>query len=240
MKFTYLLVDLCTIILPLLFSFHPRIGFYKLFRPFFFANLITASFFLAWDVLFTKLGVWGFNGHYIVGIRFFGIPLEEFLFFICIPFACIFTYHCATLFLRIHWRPSVENRFTLVLSFLFLVVGISNLGRAYTAAVFLSAGILILFLKCVAGANWLSSFFIVGAALIVPFCIVNGILTGWGLQAPVVWYDDTQNLGRRLHTIPIEDFVYGMELVMVNLFLFKKFENNAHKTAGLFVNPVLK
>ena len=55
---------------------------------------------------------------------------------------------------------------------------------------------------------------------------MNGILTGTGLQQPVVWYNNNQNLAIRLLTIPIEDVFYGFELILLNIFLYEYFKSN--------------
>lgn len=44
---------------------------------------------------------------------------------------------------------------------------------------------------------------------LIPFFVVNGVLTGTGIQGPVVWYDNTHNLEIRLLTIPVEDIGYA-------------------------------
>ena len=57
MKFLYLLVDFFAVIIPLLFSFHPKIKFYKTWKAFFVANIAVAAIFITWDAVFTHLGV---------------------------------------------------------------------------------------------------------------------------------------------------------------------------------------
>jgi lycopene cyclase domain-containing protein len=70
--------------------------------------------------------------------------------------------------------------------------------------------------------------FTVYLLLLIPFFIVNGILTGTGLEEPVVWYNDEENLGIRLLTIPVEDVVYGFELFLLTVFFFEKIDPLFH------------
>jgi lycopene cyclase domain-containing protein len=216
-------VNFFTAIVPLLFSFNPKLNFYKKFKSFLPANIIAAVLFICWDILFTKMGVWGFNEKNVLGIYFFNLPIEEILFFICIPFACVFTYHCLNKFYKINWKPATENIFVLSFSALLLFIGIYFHSNLYTSCTFISLGILLLVLKYFAKINWLAKLVIIYPVLLIPFFIVNGILTGSGLQEPVVWYNNSENLGIRLITIPVEDIFYGFELILLNIFLYEYF-----------------
>jgi lycopene cyclase domain-containing protein len=51
---------------------------------------------------------------------------------------------------------------------------------------------------------------------------VNGILTGTGLEAPIVWYNDNHNLGIRILTIPVEDSIYGFELLLLTVWRYDR------------------
>ena len=82
---------------------------------------------------------------------------------------------------------------------------------------------LLMYLKFIVHVNWLHRFYFTFLILLIPFCIVNGILTGTGIEQPVVWYDHSQIIGIRLLTIPIEDVFYGMLLQLLNIAFYEYF-----------------
>jgi len=228
MKFLYLIIDLLTILIPFLFSFHSKLQFHKMWKPFFLSNSIVSVLFVIWDIYFVRRGIWGFNNHYILGVYVFNLPIEEIFFFICIPYACLFTYHCLNLFFQCKWEEKFEKIFILILSAALLSIGCIYFHKLYTCCSFISLGILILFLKYFANVNWLTNFMTVYTMLVVPFLLVNGVLTGTGIEHPVVWYNNAEIIGVRVFTIPVEDFIYGIELLLVNIFFYEFFKFYFH------------
>ena len=92
MKFTYLLINFLTIFFPIVLSFDKRVQFFKSWKFIFPGLFITGLLFLLWDYVFTIYGVWSFNPDYVIGVYMLNLPLEEILFFVTVPFACIFIY----------------------------------------------------------------------------------------------------------------------------------------------------
>jgi lycopene cyclase domain-containing protein len=223
MKFTYLLIDLLAAAIPFLFSFHPAIKFYKHFRAFFSANFISAVCFIIWDIIFTSKGVWGFNEKFTLGIKIYNLPLEEIFFFICIPFACVFTYQCLASIFKKNWNTDREQRITLFIVIFFLATGIWFWKRAYTATTFISFSLLLFLARFVFRQEWVGNLYRAWLILLLPFFIVNGVLTGTGLSSPVVWYNDSETIGIRILTIPIEDIIYGFELLLMTVFFYELF-----------------
>jgi lycopene cyclase domain-containing protein len=220
--YTYLLVDFFCFIFPFLFSFHPLFKFYKTWRAFIPASLLTAVFFIVWDSLFTHLGVWWFNPNYTLPHRFFGLPLEEILFFMCIPYACTFTYFCVKLYVKLPAiHKSVRLVFMIIIAFL-LLIGLFNLQKLYTSVTFILLSLTLTFLL-VKKVDFLTNF-LLSFILILPFFFLsNGVLTGSFIQEPVVSYNSLHNLGIRLFTIPFEDTFYGMLLLVLNVGLYEWF-----------------
>ena len=71
-------------------------------------------------------------------------------------------------------------------------------------------------------SEYLNHFFIAYLVIyLFPFIIVNGILTGSGINEPVVWYNNLENLDIRIFTIPVEDFVYGLLLYLMNVTVYE-------------------
>lgn len=220
---TYLWVNLGAALVPLLFSFHPRLRFDRTWGAFWPANLLAGVVFIAWDVLYTAWGVWGFNPLHLSGLHLFGLPLEEWLFFVCIPYACLYTYHCLKILVPRDLLAPAVPAITWTLVATLSLTALLYPGRIYTSVTFaLTAAFLLLHLK-VWRSPYLGRFYLGYLAIIPPFLLVNGILTGSFIAEEVVWYDDSQNLGIRCFTIPVEDFFYGMLLLLLNTTLYERF-----------------
>lgn len=225
-QYTYLAINFFTIIICFIFSFHPKIKFNRHFRAFIMASVLVASVFIAWDVWFTANGVWWFNDRYLIGIRLFGLPLEELLFFICIPFSCVFTYHCLDRFFKLDWNVSIEKIFVIVSAVVCFIIAYLFKDRIYTLVTFTTTGASLLILYFVLKARWIGKASFVYLILMPGFFAVNGILTGTGLESPIVNYNSGDFIGFRMLTIPVEDTVYGYEMILWNLFFFYKFKKN--------------
>ena len=221
MKYTYLLINLATIFFPVVLSFDKRVAFAKSWKFIWPGMAITGLIFLFWDVLFTIHGVWSFNDQYIVGIKFWGLPLEEVLFFLTVPFACIFIYACLDHYVKWQISKDVSRSISglFILASTFILMG--NFNRLYTAVTFSLLAIILLLLLFVFKTDWLSRFYLAFLVSLLPFYIVNGLLT----SIPVVLYNDEQNLGFRVGTIPFEDHFYSMALLLMNVGFFEYFKN---------------
>ena len=92
MKYEYFIVLIVTIAVPLIKSFSREINFYKPLKRFFVSISIPSVIFVIIDAVAVKRNLWTFNEVYVTGIYFFGLPVEEILFFLVIPFSCIFTW----------------------------------------------------------------------------------------------------------------------------------------------------
>ncbi|MEQ8547279.1 MAG: lycopene cyclase domain-containing protein [Cyclobacteriaceae bacterium] len=229
MTWLYLAINVFTISFPLVRSFEKRIEYYKKWYALFPAIIITGTFFIVWDVIFTRNGVWGFNDDYLVGLRIFHLPIEEWLFFVTVPFASVFIYECLGYFF-----PNISNSkllfpIIIVFGFLLMVLSIINRDQAYTFWCFLFTGIFLIFLSYFKPV-WLMKFFISYIIHLVPFLLVNGILTGAFTKEPIVWYNDMENFGVRIFTIPIEDTIYALLLLLMNIALYELFQEKFKQT----------
>jgi len=223
LQYTYLLINFFTIIICFIFSFHPKIKFNRHFIAFIKSAFLVGFVFILWDIWFTKNGVWWFNYRYLIGIKISELPIEEIMFFICIPFSCVFTYYCLDKFFKLDWKPKSEKIFVVISSILFLGIALYYHDRIYTFITFLSTAISLIILYFVLKINWIGKASFIYLILMPGFLAVNGILTGTGLDSPIVNYNPENFIGFRILTIPVEDIFYGYEMILWNLFFFYKF-----------------
>ncbi len=210
-KGLYLLLDGLTLFFPLVLSFDQRVHFFSKWRSVFFASLIVAIPFLIWDIIFTENGFWGFNADYLVGLNIYNLPIEEVLFFFVVPFACAFIYECCKYYFRSTSFKFLNRILFFVIPLYALILSLLEPTGWYTLSVVISSGI-VLFM-------WLRKphFQFIGIAFLislVPFLLVNGVLTGGATSQPVVWYSEAQKVAPRIWTIPMEDVLYSFTLIV--------------------------
>lgn len=227
-KWLYLLLNVFTISVPLLRSFESKVAYYKSFSALFKSMAIVSTVFIVWDVIFTEMGVWGFTEDYLSGIWLLGLPLGEYLFFITVPFSCVFIYRVLIYFfpndLMSRKVAYYVSEFLIGIS---MSLGVIHHDKWYTSTTFLGLGVTLLLLTRVAKVDWLHRFYPAYAIAILPFFIKNGILTGSFLETQVVWYNNAENLGIRLGTIPFEDVFYGMLLILGTVYFYERFRTKS-------------
>ena len=229
-KYLYAWIDFFTIIFPLIFSFLPfNNPFYKKWKAILPALIVPGLLFLIWDAWFTSMGVWGFNSRYVSGLYIYNLPIEEVLFFVCIPYACIFSYEAVRYYLKEDFFFNYSRMISVSLCILSILIALLNFEKAYTVLTFFSLAIFIALAEWKWKAFFLSRFYLAYLFIIIPFLLVNGILTGTGLEEPIVWYNNAENLNIRMATIPIEDTFYGMLLILMNISLFEYLQKKSTK-----------
>ncbi len=223
MKSLYLWLDLGTLSVPLLCSFYAKAPFYKEWKRLLPAIGVVGVLFIAWDVYFTSIGVWGFNPNYILGIYFLGLPIEEWLFFLCVPYSCLFIYFSIWHFKKEPLRGSCLRWLCYTLAVTCLFLAARNTDLWYTMAACFGAGLSFLSLGY-KNPPWLGHFLLTFVISLLPFFLVNGILTGSWIQDEVVWYNNEENSTIRILTIPIEDNAYSFTLLASITILYEFFK----------------
>ncbi|MBN2127128.1 MAG: lycopene cyclase domain-containing protein, partial [Candidatus Diapherotrites archaeon] len=97
---TYLLINILIISFPLIALFYPKISYYKKIPSVLISIIVVGIPFILWDSFFTLKGIWAFSSEHISGIYFLGIPVEEALFFVTVPFSCLFVFESINTFLK--------------------------------------------------------------------------------------------------------------------------------------------
>ncbi len=223
--FLYLFLNLGAIFIPLLYSFEKNMRFIKHWKAVLSSLTIVATFFLIWDVIFTANGIWGFNPEYHLKILILGIPIEEWMFFFCIPYASIFIHYSLEYFKpKLLISKKTTKAVTIFFISILIPVIVMNSEKSYTFINY-SLLVFILFIGLFFGIKHLRRFYISFLIILLPFFILNGILTGTWIENQVVWYNDAENLGVRLLTIPVEDIGYAFTMIFTNVLLIEKFKD---------------
>ena len=182
-QYLYLTVDLAVLAIPLAFSFDRKVRFVRFWPALFPAIAVMMALFIPWDIAYTKRGIWGFNPDYLSGIWIAGIPLEEWLFFICIPYACVFTYESLKHYVPTAPLANAALPATILLAVASTAMALAMSDRYYiatTAALnaLLCGGLALAAARQPAVREWNHRLWFAYLPLLVPFILSNGVLTG--------------------------------------------------------------
>ncbi|PIX07649.1 MAG: lycopene cyclase domain-containing protein, partial [Flavobacteriales bacterium CG_4_8_14_3_um_filter_35_10] len=164
----YLVLNIASFIVPFAYSFEKKMHFIRLWKSVFLSIFIVGIFFIFWDVIFTRQGVWGFNPDYHIGLNLAGLPIKEILFFVCIPYASIFTHYAFIYFFE---NTRLSDKLTKYISIGLLIIAIFVLFYAfpkkYTTVTF-SIFILLMAFSLWKNTAILSQFYITFLIILIP------------------------------------------------------------------------
>jgi len=226
----YLIIDLLIIIFPLLFSFKWKFKYYSYFKPLLTSTFIVGGIYIIWDIIVTMRGDWSFNEEFLSKIYFpskeVGLPIEEILFFVVVPYACIFIYENLEYFLPP--KKVFYNKWMYVtIAIIFFITGIAFYHQDYTILAMLSCAMfftvaVVLSPELLQSRNyWLYIFL-----SFIPFTIFNYLLTSLivvSYNPNAIWGGDGAWNGR-FFTIPIEDFFYNFSMLSFYLVIYLYFK----------------
>lgn len=219
-KYLYLGLMIFTIIFPLIRSFEYRLVYYKRVRYILPGVMLMMLLFIPWDVWFTDMGVWWFRDDYITGTRLFGLPLEEWSFFVCVPFACVFIYEAIRYYIKRDLLKGVAPYFFYGFGAILLVFAIYFNDRIYPLVTFSLTSVACFWLAY-KNPSWSGRFLLMYLVSWLPFLLVNGVLTGNFTELPIVNYNPEHHIGTRITTIPVEDSVYSLLMLMIVVAIYE-------------------
>ncbi|MCU0417413.1 MAG: lycopene cyclase domain-containing protein [Cytophagaceae bacterium] len=221
--YLYFYLHIVTLVPVFLLSFDQKVAFYKrwkfLWQPLLMVNMV----YWIWDIGKTSLQVWGFNSKYIVGCFIFNLPIEEIVFFITVPYACVFIYYCLLAYFPTQRWMKVEQFTTPILILGFIGMGLLRWDLTYTSTTCIIAGFYLLFHYLQEDAWIRARFYEAFIVCLIPFLIIDGVLTGGYQSEPIILYNPNEFLNIRIGSIPIEDAIYFIPyLLFIVTYMEKK------------------
>ncbi|HMA92710.1 MAG TPA: lycopene cyclase domain-containing protein [Polyangiaceae bacterium] len=221
MKWLYLALDLAALSGPLVLSFDRRVAFYRNYRSIFSAILCMMLVFVPTDMAFVAARIWGFDPRYVSGITLGNLPIEEWLFFPTVSYACLFIYECLRHYVPVNPIESWHRPVLVGIATGGLLMALSHPTRLYTSLKVGAASLAVLAVLYLLRPDYLARFFLTYLISWVPFLIMNGVLTGAFIDGQVVWYAPEHILGVRIGTIPIEDAYYSLMMLLTSTVVYE-------------------
>jgi len=217
-SFTYLGILLVTLIIPIFLELRKSTGFFHNLKYLFPAIIFSGAIYIIWDLRFEEKSIWIFNSEFLTGINMLNLPLEEWIYFSVLPFLGVFIYEFVKYRFNNFEYPKIFVAVSLVLVVLFGIIAYSSRQKLYP---FFTFFLLTIYLGYTVFRNrfkkYYSKFYLAYFILVIPFTIINGIIT----TLPVIEYNPDHILGIHLYTIPIENFASLFLLFIMNVTIFE-------------------
>ncbi|HMS25242.1 MAG TPA: lycopene cyclase domain-containing protein [Acidimicrobiia bacterium] len=215
-----------SLLLTLPLYFVTRGAVFKNYKAVLRSMSLPVAVYLIWDIIATHFGHWLFDPAQTSHLRFAGIPIEEYFFFIIIPLCALVTYETVTQFNGDNFHIKGRTIFIGIALYTFVGAVVEMFFRSQRVAklespitpwyTFATFAVMFIFVLWVLNNKERKNVLLSGPSIsTLGICLffmifVNGLLTQ--LSNPVVSYK--ANIGVRLYfDIPVEDFFYGTVLL---------------------------
>lgn len=182
------------------------------------AIAVAAVPFIIWDAAVVDRH-WWFNPGHVLPWRAFGLPVEELIFFFAVPLACLVFWELSLKGAVARPSPRLRWAFLLWLALALPGAWAWSTGREYTALVLWA-------LSAAAAVDWALGTAVLamprGWALVAATLGFTTLFNGYLTARPVVLYDEAYQVPLRVGTIPIEDYGFGLALVLLSTSLYQR------------------
>jgi lycopene cyclase domain-containing protein len=162
---------------------------------------------------------WHFNPRYVSGFYILNLPIEEILFFITVPYSCLFLWvnvRPKIRYQQLRWIPPI-----LILTFVLLLLNVAP--AAYTTSILILLALTILLDLLLKTNLFMDNRFLLFLMIVTMFTFIFN----WYLTArPVVIYEEMVKTNINILTIPIEDFIYGISLISLVFIIYERLTKN--------------
>jgi lycopene cyclase domain-containing protein len=215
-KYTFLFIDVLVFFIPMLLMLDKRFKSKKTFNQIVPGLLLMAALFTVWDLVFSHLLIRTFNPTYVIGYYFLGIPFEEYLLFLLIPFTVTVIYEYMLNLFPERMHQQSGNTFATILALLFLFLAIAFRQHQYTFYTCIFSSLLLQFNVYFLKSAFLGRYFFVFAVALVPAMLIHAVLT----SHPIIQYSNTGISGIKIGTIPFEDIVLFLLQTLLVITIF--------------------
>jgi lycopene cyclase domain-containing protein len=224
-EFVYYIFNIAVFLPVLMLSVFGKVKIHNKKANFARAYAFVSIPFVLWDIWAAMEGHWYFSNTYITQFRVAGLPVEEILFFLTVPFAMTYVWYVMGYYVSQTPKMYVRyiKRALMVAGLLCIFLSAYNWSLAYTRWAFLAAGITC-FMLVRARSLHTKQFVIFQGVLLLLFIFFNSYLTA----LPVILYGQQSYLNFRVGTIPLEDFFFNFALI--NLFLVAFLQKTGNST----------